>query len=461
MKKISIKSNTNAITLIALIITIIILLILAGVTLHLTVGNNGLFSVVKEGTEGYNEQQAREKLVVVLGKLMIDKFNDPTYNEDSYINAYVSNQNMIINDNIVIVDGWTFLISRPKLEIVESLGKSKENTDILISCNSTPSIDFTKATISVRITYNGIIKMVSINGEEIPEIAEEIIDGNTIFSVTKEVSNNGIYNIFVRDDNGNYKIGSITITSITDDLYINNEKEFIDFCDKVKSGATFYGKTVTLMDNINLATICSSSLGNFNKTIGSSTVPFKGTFDGNGKEISNLYVNNGNTGQCLFGYNAGIIKNLTVSGHMLNTSNSGGIVHENSGLIENCTNNCSVTSNTKHNVAGITFSNKGIIRKCVNNGNIIASKTNIIGSFAGIVSVNDNTGVIEYCLNTATVEGYNSASGICGNNSGIIKMCINKGNISGNNCIGGISGHNNSGGEIYNSYNTGNITRFY
>ena len=63
----------NAITLISLIITIIILLILVGVTLNLMLGENGLFKITKEAGEQYEEQQAREKLEVVLLELQKDK----------------------------------------------------------------------------------------------------------------------------------------------------------------------------------------------------------------------------------------------------------------------------------------------------------------------------------------------------------------------------------------------------
>ena len=44
MKKISQRKHEKGITLIALVVTIIVLLILAGVAFSLAVGNNGLFT---------------------------------------------------------------------------------------------------------------------------------------------------------------------------------------------------------------------------------------------------------------------------------------------------------------------------------------------------------------------------------------------------------------------------------
>lgn len=52
-------NNNTGITLIALVITIILLLILAGVTISLTLGDNGLFNTAKNATVEY--EKARPK----------------------------------------------------------------------------------------------------------------------------------------------------------------------------------------------------------------------------------------------------------------------------------------------------------------------------------------------------------------------------------------------------------------
>ncbi len=51
----------RGITLIALVVTIIILLILAGVTLNIALSDNGLFSKTKKATEDYKEAQSEEE----------------------------------------------------------------------------------------------------------------------------------------------------------------------------------------------------------------------------------------------------------------------------------------------------------------------------------------------------------------------------------------------------------------
>ncbi|MDO5557932.1 MAG: BspA family leucine-rich repeat surface protein, partial [Clostridia bacterium] len=54
--------NTNGITLIALIITIVIMLILAGITINLTLGENGIFQKAKLARSQYETASVQEKL---------------------------------------------------------------------------------------------------------------------------------------------------------------------------------------------------------------------------------------------------------------------------------------------------------------------------------------------------------------------------------------------------------------
>ena len=55
----------KGITLIALVVTIIILLILAGVTLNMVLSDNGLFSKTKEATEKYKQAQSDEEDLIL------------------------------------------------------------------------------------------------------------------------------------------------------------------------------------------------------------------------------------------------------------------------------------------------------------------------------------------------------------------------------------------------------------
>ena len=58
--------NNKGITLISLIITIIILVILAGVTITTLVGENGILNKSKEASEKYIEEQVKEKITLAI-----------------------------------------------------------------------------------------------------------------------------------------------------------------------------------------------------------------------------------------------------------------------------------------------------------------------------------------------------------------------------------------------------------
>ena len=73
-----IVANEKAITLIALVVTIVILLILAGVTITMTLGQNGLFTRAREGAAAYNESEVRDDLSMLITQYTWDKVSGKT-----------------------------------------------------------------------------------------------------------------------------------------------------------------------------------------------------------------------------------------------------------------------------------------------------------------------------------------------------------------------------------------------
>lgn len=65
--------SEKGITLISLVITIIILMILAGIAINVTVGQNGLFNRVKSGAEQYKKAQLKEELETEIITVQTDK----------------------------------------------------------------------------------------------------------------------------------------------------------------------------------------------------------------------------------------------------------------------------------------------------------------------------------------------------------------------------------------------------
>ena len=105
------KRRENGITLIALVVTIIVLIILAGVSINLVLGENGIIERAKYSKEISEEKSAKEKLEMELGSLSINKETNEGYS-DEICDNYLLDKGFIVNDNIVISNGWQFQIDK-------------------------------------------------------------------------------------------------------------------------------------------------------------------------------------------------------------------------------------------------------------------------------------------------------------------------------------------------------------
>lgn len=206
------------------------------------------------------------------------------------------------------------------------------------------------------------------------------------------------------------------------------------------------------------------------KPLGGSGNEYTGTFDGNGKTITGLaiFTNNRTAGLADRLGEGGIIKNLTVSGATVKTTeNHTGIISSyTAGIIENCkvisstvtgggdyvgaiagTNNgtiiaCEVSgittvTGTSH-VAGIAGSNSGSIVACstkhdwssnvTNNLTLNATATDTSNHYsAGLVS--ENTGAVYGSWTTKVNDANHVDDGIYGG-SGVIKNCFSASTIA-------------------------------
>ncbi len=212
---------------------------------------------------------------------------------------------------------------------------------------------------------------------------------------------------------------------------ITTAEQLLWVANQVNSGSTnFEGYILRLMNNIDLSIYSTWT------SIGTTSNPFKGVFDGNNYRISNLYlIENGLSNVGLFGVTDGaIIMDLTLySGNVTGDSNVGTIV----GYAINTTftnvNNysCSVSnssSSTIYNIYGQQISSGssssssdvtqenfgGIVGKaedcsfvgCSNRGTITTSNTSNVGGLIGYVS----GGSIDQC--------YTLYQSLVGSNSG-------------------------------------------
>ena len=150
--------------------------------------------------------------------------------------------------------------------------------------------------------------------------------------------------------------------------------------------------------------------------IGNSDISYCGTFDGNGKTISNL-VTNGKSYQGFVGHlgDGGVIQNLTldatcsVKGGGYGSDYLGGICGKQSGgTIQNCANYAEVSGSDL--VGGICGSQDGnsTIKFCYNASVDIYGTTGATGGICG--SQGDNS-TIEFCYNSGKVDSDSTYEG--------------------------------------------------
>ena len=155
MKRI-LKEN-KGITLVALVVTIVVLLILSGITINMAIGENGIITKAQETARKTNEIQA---------------------NSQSYLN-----------------------------ELQQDVAKELANADIEIYLDKTES-----NVNSVIITIEGTIKDDEIIEIECPDGSK--VQGNI---ATYEVNKNGEYVFWIRTKKGRHISRSISVTNIKED----------------------------------------------------------------------------------------------------------------------------------------------------------------------------------------------------------------------------------------------------
>lgn len=234
--------KTKGITLIALIITIIIMLILAGVVLSISLGKNGLFKTAQYAVQENSEATAKEKLELALADLTSNKYTNENYDENEYIDNYLINQGMSIIGDVVIVDNWKFTIDRSVPKIGESLGQSyvkitntikeylgyNENNKyeviiLLVMESETPiesatfeNLDGTTFEIKPEVEKMKIAKDMKIELDREYKVTIKLTDGKTekrtvyvpqeqiknrsLFGVISHITNNGYYEVKINED---------------------------------------------------------------------------------------------------------------------------------------------------------------------------------------------------------------------------------------------------------------------
>ena len=211
----------KAITLIALVVTIVILLILAGVTITMTLGQNGLFTRAREGAAAYNESEVRDDLSMLITQYTWDKAAEKTdkslgdYLKDNGATSVKANADETTLE--VEYKGYVFTVNKDSGEIT-SVSKAGPR----------PQVSDVKVTEDSAGQGNNVEqgKIAADSGKKLYITFTSSIEGGTTTvspAVPYEVSKNGSYKFTITGTVGG-KTYSLEYTVIVNQYKIDTSK---------------------------------------------------------------------------------------------------------------------------------------------------------------------------------------------------------------------------------------------
>ena len=410
------KSNKNqrknrGITLIALVITIIVLLILAGVSIAMLTGENGIITQAQNAKNKTEEAEEKERIQLAINEAQLGNRGYQKLTEESLqkeideqfgsgeVKVYANEKN-----------AFSFIFQNKEANYRLEKDGTLNKIDIALKIYEVADLrSFMNAVNGGNTFENQYVYLM-----ENMDLTD--VDWDVIGSYTDDTTNNAFAGIF----EGNNR----TING----LNINKSQDYV-------------------------------GLFSYNTGIIRDIILESGSITGTGRVAGIVSINNGTIENC---HNRGVSINISQTGK----TGIGGIATKNiGGNIIYCSNSVDINCDEISTVGGIIGAlDAGNISYCYNTGNINAAYA--IGGILG--SANENT-IIEYCYNTGNIvgEGVNTnnsthSGGIGGFCYGKIIGCYNTGKIEiiGSNG-GGIAGFTSKarGGDagIFNCYNVGII----
>ena len=408
--------NEKAITLIALIVTIIVLLILAGVSIATLTGENGILTRAQDAKNKTEQAEEDEKTNLAQTENLINQYagikveqvtdENPGALETEDTNTYVINS---IEDLVFfaydVTNGNTYEGQTVKLGLSLDFNSSKSYVDPLRA-------DYG------QYGYAGELKTLLTSGEGFIPIGS-ISDVNSSFEGTFDGKGNILYNLYIN--------------------YNNIEKE---------SSIGLFGTNNGIINNIEIRSIDINIKNDseYNSYVGGITGTNEGVI--NGCSVIGILVHNSKAGNGLGG----------IVGHSIDGS-----------IINDSINKATLEGNCM--TGGISgYWTGGVISKCKNEGKVETNADANNCYAGGIVSAlgdNENHKIIN-CYNTGTIianatgNKYIQAGGIAGYNGGNVLNCVNEGEISATHSneepnvrVGGILGVNAK--NVENCVNQGEV----
>jgi hypothetical protein len=184
------------------------------------------------------------------------------------------------------------------------------------------------------------------------------------------------------------------------------------------------------------------------------SVGLKGTFEGQGYEIRDLFINRPEAGVGLLAYlvRDGIIRNVGLVNVDVTGAGGGSLVGSNEGgTIHSCYSTGNVAG-TYVGVGGLVGWNGGVVSGSHSSGSVTG------GRYAGGL-IGSNEGTVSSSYSTAGVTGDTCVGGLVGgSNGGTVSDCYSSGSVTGSEAVGGLAGSNYHSSTVSNSHSSSSVT---
>jgi len=265
--------NKRGITLVALIITIIIMLILAGVAISVVINGDSLFSKTREASDEYNRQSALEKFNMKMMNLdmkaMLDTGNVATLTELSkmvvpsdttYYDKEIDKVEVAANNESaeVEMDGYTFIVDK-NLNVthingslaVTNPGGSSSSGGSGSSGNGSgtntggSSSGGTTGTPAESVVIPGTVSNITVKTVQgmVPVVYNET-DTSWYVATAEQIANNSWFAYVDTSIEGNESKSQWANVMLMDNLKVDNNGTEVVVKDAT-STAEYYGKKVT------------------------------------------------------------------------------------------------------------------------------------------------------------------------------------------------------------------------
>ena len=239
-------------------------------------------------------------------------------------------------------------------------------------------------------------------------------------------------------------------------IYITTAQQLKQLADEVNAGDSKSGKTVLLMNDIDLSVYPNwSPIGTLNMNWSDVSRPFSGVFDGQNHTISNLTCTSATNGYAgLFGNFDGTVQNLILRDAQITVEGlqAAAVVCENyKGQVLNC---AMIGGSVKGKgvAGGVVCYNRGTVENCYATGDVTSLSGGRVCYAGGVVGYNYTEGTVQSCYAAGRVESEKHAGGAVGGNYGTVQNCVALGqSVSAQGDAHRVVGEN-SGGTLSGNY---------